>query len=354
MAQIQRYPILRHLRADASRFILHFRNGALKRAGRGLAFWFQPDGASIAEVPMDDRQLPFMLRGQSADYQDIAVQGSLVWRVADPERLAARIDFSIDLASGETKAQPLDQINDVLLTLARRYVLAYLKRSGVRALLEAGVAPLGEAVAAGVEADGTLEGLGLDLVAFAVADVSPTRELARALQAPTFEGLQAAADEAGFARRALAVEKERAIAENELATKVELAARRAELIERESGNAREEAEAKAGLRRIEAETEAGRIRAVGSARAEAEESRVRVYADMPPSVVMALAAREFAAKLERVDSVTLTPDMIGTLVGQIRGALDGVPAPLPAALPARTAPARGTDAAETDAARADA
>ena len=330
MAQIVPVPFLRRFSADASRHVLHFQRGTLRRSGRGLAFWFRPDGASIAELPMDDRQLPFLLKGQSADHQDVAVQGNLVWRVADPERLAARIDFSIGLRSGQLKAQPLDQIGEVLMTLARRHVLAHLKGSGVRALLEAGAAPVAETVAAGMRADDTLAGLGLELVALGVAELSPTRELARALQAPTFERLQAEADEAGFARRAQAVEKERAIAENELANEVELAARRGELIARQAGNAREEAEAEAERARIAAAAEAGRIREIEGARAETERALFGAYAEMPPAVLLALAARDFAGKLERVDSVTLTPDMLGALVGQLRGALDAGPGRLPA------------------------
>ena len=49
-----------------------------------------------------------------------------------------------------------------------------------------------------------------------VAAVAPTSEMEKALQQPTREAIQQDADEATFRRRALAVEKERAIAENEL------------------------------------------------------------------------------------------------------------------------------------------
>ena len=47
---------------------------------------------------------------------------------------------------------------------------------------------------------------------------------------PTREAIQQAADEATFQRRAQAVEKERAIQENELQNKIELARREEQLI----------------------------------------------------------------------------------------------------------------------------
>lgn len=58
--------------------------------------------------------------------------------------------------------------------------------------------------------------MGLEIVPIRVAALAPNPELSRALQAPTFESLQQKADEATFSRRALAVDAERAIAENEL------------------------------------------------------------------------------------------------------------------------------------------
>ncbi len=320
MAQIRSFLFLRHLRADASAHVQHFRHGRRVRSGRGLAFWFWPQRGSLSEVPLDDRQLPFLLKGQSADYQDLTVQGDIVWRVADPERLCERIDFTIDLSSGQYIGQPIDQIDSVLVTLARGSVMAHLRQRGVRDVLELGVAPLQEAITAGIEGDEALTAMGLELVGVSIADIAPSSELARALQVPTFEGLQQKADEATFARRALAVDKERAIAENELSNKIELAARRKDLIAREDENARSRAVAEAEATRIGAEAEAGRIRVVDQARADMERARIGVYADIPPMVLMAIAAQEFAGKLERIDELTITPDLLSGLMGQFKSA----------------------------------
>lgn len=329
MAQIRRYPFARHIRTEASSHVQYFRRGTLKKSGRGLSFWFDPTRASIAEVPLADRELPFMVKTQSADYQDLAVQGTILWRVEDAERLADRVDFTLDLWTGEPQAKPEDHIRSILTGLAREFADSYLKGLGVRAVLEAGLAPLQAALNAGFAEDPTAADLGLTVFAVRVAALTPTSELARALQAPTFESLQQQADEATFARRALAVEKERAIAENELGNQVELAARRAELIAREDENARSEAEADAAARKIRAEAEADakvigaeaeatRIRAVEQAAAEGEKARMAAIAQLEAPALFALAARDFAGKLEKVDSLTVSPDMLSGLVNQLR------------------------------------
>ncbi len=114
MAQIKRYPFASHLRAEASSHVRHYRAGKLRREGRGLSFWFDPRGASIIEVPLADRELAFLVKSQSTDYQDLAVQGTVLWRVADAARLSDRIDFALDLKSGKSQGKPEDHIRSVL------------------------------------------------------------------------------------------------------------------------------------------------------------------------------------------------------------------------------------------------
>lgn len=325
MVQIQTYPFIRQLRADASTYIQHFRKGRRVRSGRGLAFWFLPDGASISEMPMDDRELPFILKGQSSDYQDLTVQGTIVWRAENPEQLGERIDFAVDLKLGLHIGQPIDQINNFLIARVRQFTNAYLKQQRVRELLEAGAAPLQETVMNSFADDETMTNMGLALVGISIANIAPSSELERALQAPTFESLQQMADEAIFARRALAVEKERAIAENELRNKIELATRQKELIAREDENARSEAEARAAAMKIDADAKANRIRVVDQARADMKRAGMEVYAEMPPAVLLAMAAQEFAAKLEHIDNLTVTPDMLTGLVSQIRSVFSAAP-----------------------------
>lgn len=329
MAQIKRYPLLSQLRSEASSYIQYFRKGKTMRAGRGLAFWFDPTGASISEIPMDDRELNFMIKGQSSDYQDLAVQGVVSWRVVDAQRLGDRVDFSIDLKSGRPAGKPQDQIRSVLNGLVREFADTHLKRYGVRELLEKGLAPVQAAINAGFNEDPTLASMGLEIVSVRVAALTPSSELSRALQAPTFESLQQKADEATFSRRALAVEKERAIAENELNNQVELATRRKDLIAREDANARSEAEALAAASRIAveadaeakivtAEAEARRIRSVEQAAADMETARMAAYNSVPPAVLYAMAAQEFASKLERIDSLTVSPDMLAGVMNQVK------------------------------------
>lgn len=318
MAYVRNFGIAAQLRADASNHVIRYRKGSIRQSGRGLVFWFRPQTASIAELPMDDREMALFVKGRSKDFQSVAVQGTLTWHVADPELLASRVDFSVGLSTGVWQAEPIQRIETRLAGLVNQAALQYLAQAPVRGLLDAGPEPLRHALEAALASDPALIDIGLSVVAIRLTNLAPSSELERALQTPTFEALQQKADEATFERRALAVDKERAIAENELANKTELARREKLLIAEESENARNRATGVAEAQQVEAGAEADRIRTVEGAKAEAEKDRIAIYRDLPPAVLLGLAARELAGKLDTIEHLNVTPDLLASIVGEFR------------------------------------
>lgn len=329
MAHVRNFGFVAQLRSDASHHVIRYKNGVVKRSGRGLVFWFRPATASIAEVPMDDREMTLFVKGRSADFQQVNVQGVLAWRVVEPERLAGRIDFTVGLITGTWLREPIERIETRLTGVVNQAALGYLAEAPVRTLLDAGVEPLRRRLEAAVAADPALAEVGLGIVAVRLNNLAPSSELERALQTPTFEALQQKADEAMFERRALAVDKERAIAENELGNKIELARREKQLIAEEADNARDRAAGVADARRIEAAAEADRIAVVEAARAEAERAHVTAYQGVPASVLLALAARVLAGKLDTIEHLNITPDLLAAALREFRA-----PAPAPTAIEA--------------------
>lgn len=320
MASIRNFGFLAQLRSEASGHVIRYRNGRVWQSGRGLVFWFRPETASIAELPMDDREMAVFVKGRSSDFQAVAVQGALTWRVVDPELLASRVDFSIGLLTGAHRHEPIQRVEARLAGLVNQAVLQHLAGLSVRDLLDAGPEPLRRELETALAGDPTLAEIGIAVVAVRLTNLAPSAELERALQAPTFESLQQKADQATFERRALAVEKERAIAENELANRTELARREKLLITEEAENARSRAAGLAEAQAVEAGAEAERIRTVEGARSDAEGQRIAIYRDLPPTVLLGLAARELAGKLDTIEHLNVTPDLLATLLGEFRRA----------------------------------
>lgn len=328
MAEIVKYPIVNHLRSAPTVHVLHYRKGELVGAGPGLAFWFRPLHTAVAEVPVDDRELPFLFRARSADFQELTVQGAITFRVADPALLARRVDFTIELDDGRWNQAPLDQVAGLLTQLAQQFVIDELVRLDVRRILADGVAPVRDRITAGLGGEVALGELGLEVVAVRVAAVTPTAELEKALRQPTREAIQQQADAATFQRRAEAVDKERAIEENELRNRIELARRGEQLVVQEGTNERRRAEelAAAAQIRAAADDERGRLEAhreadttdvVQAARLRAERERAQIQAAMGAEVLAALALRELAGQVGQIEHLTVTPDLLTGMLARL-------------------------------------
>src|SRR3954465_9511421 len=129
MADIDRRFGFRHLRGAPTVHTRHYRRGKLAHDGVGLSFWYRPLTAVVSEVPVDDRELPLLFHARTADFQDVTVQATLTYRVADPALAATRIDFSLDPDRGTWRGTPLDQVAGLLTETAQQHALDLLART---------------------------------------------------------------------------------------------------------------------------------------------------------------------------------------------------------------------------------
>jgi regulator of protease activity HflC (stomatin/prohibitin superfamily) len=327
MSDIKRFGYTHHLRADSSRHIIRYRKGEPVMSGRGLAFWFQPLNTTLVEIPIDDRELQFLFHARSRDYQDVTVQGVINLRIDDPERLADRIDFSIDTRSGVYIETPNAQLASLVTELAQQFTWDYLIRNSLAEILESGFDSIRNRIFDGLREDAGIGELGLGITSVRVIAVRPEPEVEKALQTPAREVMQQEADRATFERRALAVEKERAIEENELQNQIELARREEQLIKQRGDNERTRVTDEADAKRIEAqaqalrtgvmaEAEAQRIEVTEKAKAQAEAARMAIYRDFPTEVLMALAAQNFATNMPTIEHLNVSPDMVGDFLNR--------------------------------------
>ncbi|MFD6287259.1 SPFH domain-containing protein [Streptomyces sp. NPDC060205] len=372
MADITRRLGWRHLRGAPTAHIRHHRGAELLHDGPGLSFWYRALSAALSEVPVDDRELAMTFHARTSDFQDIAVQATVTYRVSDPALAAARLDFSIDPDTGVWRGAPLEQLGTLLTESAQQHALDVLARTTLASALVDGVASVRERVAAGLGTEPRLPATGIEVVAVRVVALRPEPEVERALRTPAREQIQQEADRATYERRAVAVERERTIAENELASQIELARREEQLVEQRGTNTRREAEEHAAADAVRAEAEAARTvklagaeaersvqladaearrterlakaeaertvrladaeaarsvrlaraeaeaaREVGEARAQAQAAWLRVHADVDVSTLHALTGTRLAENLPNIDSVTISPDVLTGLLAKL-------------------------------------
>ena len=319
MADITVFPLARHLRSGPTTYIRHAKNGRVVHEGVGESFWFLPLSAVLSEVPVDDQELPLTFHARTADYQDVFIQATLTYRLAEPALAVERIDFGIDPDSGAWDAEPLVQLGGLLTDLAQQHALEVLGRLRLAEALVDAPPLLRERIESALSTDERLVALGITVVAVRVGPIRPEPDLERALGTPARELVQQDADRATFERRALAVESERAIAENELQNQIELSAREQELIVQRGRNEQRRVEDAAAASRVEATAQAERVRVIGEAEGDAERARLAAYGDLQPPILLGLALKELAANLPEIEQLTLAPDVLGAALARVAG-----------------------------------
>ncbi len=328
MAHITRRPFFSHYRGTGTGHVVHLKHGKVAHQGVGQAFWFRPLGTVLSEVPADDRELPLVFRGRTADFQEAAVQGSVTYRFADPLKAARRLDFGLALPGGTPTGTPLDQVAGLLTELAQQHALSLLAALPLAEALAEGPAAVRARIAEGLSGDPRLGETGLEIVDTRIVAIRPEAEVERALRAPARELIQQQADRAGFERRAEAVNRERAIAENELQNRIELATREEQLVAQQGANERRKAQETAEAAKIMATAEAERMRIAASAQAEqtrelgeaeatAVAARMGVYATQDPRILLALAAQSLAGSLPSIGTLNLTPDALTAVLAKL-------------------------------------
>lgn len=313
--------MLNFMKVPPTTYVLQYQHGRVKREGAGLSFIYYAPTSTIVAIPMASADVPFVFQESAADFQTVTIQGQLTYRVADPQRLATVLDFSVDRRGAYHSDDPrklperlVHTLQSLTRAITQRVVLKEALVSSDSIVAEAlGKLRQSEAVAA----------LGVEILSLCILGIAPAPETGRALEAEAREALQGRADEAIYARRNAAVEQERLIKESELNTEIaveekkrqiretqmtaEIAVeeQRSELIERRVENERKDADSRAytltemlkPLRGLDWKT----LMMLGGKNAD-------------PRAMVALAFQEMAENAEKIGELNVSPDLLRSLI----------------------------------------
>src|SRR5882724_1157384 len=86
----------RFIKTQPTQYVIQYRNGHPRRQGAGLSFWYFGPTTSMVVVPTASVNEPFIFQEVTADFQEVTVQGQITYRIADPGRTAALLNFTLD------------------------------------------------------------------------------------------------------------------------------------------------------------------------------------------------------------------------------------------------------------------
>jgi regulator of protease activity HflC (stomatin/prohibitin superfamily) len=314
---------IRYFKAPATTFVLHYKNGLVVRRGKGLSFFYFGPTSVLAQVPVTSVDMPFAFTEVSADFQEATVQGNLTYRITDPEKLAALLDYTVDQLGRYTSNDP-SKVGERLIQSTQTAARAFIQSQKLRALLTSST-QLVAAIREALRQSDTVAQLGVEVLDVSVGSIKPDPEMAKALQAEAREQLLKEADEAIYARRNASVELERSIKENEFKTEIIVAEKqrhvnetkmageiaveqqRSQLVERRAANERTEAEARgASLQAILAPVRDVDWRVL-----------LAVQGDAQAGTMISSAFDQLARNAEKIGQLNITPDLLQALLPKL-------------------------------------
>jgi hypothetical protein len=312
---------VRYFKAGPTTFVLQHVNGRVRREGTGLSFFYFAPHTTLVAVPVGSTDVPFIFNETTADFQAVTVQGHLTFRVNDPKRLAALLDYSAR-ADGSHITEDPEKLPLRITYAAQNAVRAEVQGRTLRAALIESDAIATRVLAALVTAP-ALAALGVEVLGFSILAIKPVPETAKALEAEARERLLREADDAIYLRRNNAVEQERKIRENELNTEVAVQTKQREIEETRLAGQISLEEQRRQLVATEAENSKTRadaqaygVKATIEPLAALDPKSLQVLAarSVDPRLMVAMAFQEIAANATKVGNLNISPELLDSLM----------------------------------------
>ncbi len=310
-----------YLKASPTTHVLLYKGGQVVRDGLGLSFFYYAPTSSVVQVPIGSVDVPFAFEEVTADFQVVTAQGQLTYRVNDPKRVAALLDFSVNSAGRHVSDDP-QKLSERIVNAVQVLAAALIHQMKLRDLLSAHQATA-KTVLTGLHDAEEVKMLGIEILGLAILSIKPTPETAKALEADVREQLLRQADEAIYARRNSAVEQERMIKESELNTDLAVAEKQRQIREKKMAADIANEEQRAALitkevqnARAQADAEAYRLEATLKPLRQTD-WRVLLASQaghMDPRTGVALAVRELAENASKIGELNISPDLLTSLM----------------------------------------
>lgn len=311
---------IRYLKVPATTHVLQYKNGAVVRRGAGLSFFYFAPTSVLVQVPVSSVDVPFAFTETSSDFQETTVQGNLTYRIVDPERLAAILDYSVD-HDGRYKSDDPSKVGERLIQSTQTAARSFIQSQKLRALLTAS-SQLVDAIRLSLRQSATLQQLGVEVLDVSVGSIKADPEMAKALQAEAREQLLREADEAIYARRNASVELERTIKENEIKTEIIVAEKQRQVSETKmAGDIAVEqqrsqlVDTKAANERKEAEARGASLQAILAPVREVDwRVLLAVQGGADAGTLISSAFDHLAQNADRIGQLNITPDLLQSLL----------------------------------------
>lgn len=221
---------INYIKFDSMNYVIHYKNGNIKKEGRGLSFFYFSPNSSIVSIPVPSNDFQFVFNETTKDYQEVTLQGQITYKIDNPKQIAETLDFTVNKKKQYLK-NDYEKIQQRIINEAQTASASIIQQLNLKQALRQ-LEEIEKEIFTSVQKSKTVQMLGLEVLSVNILGVTPNPEMARALEAQTRESLQKEADQAVYERRNFAVEQERIIKESELNTEIAVEEKQKQIVEK--------------------------------------------------------------------------------------------------------------------------
>ncbi|MBO9618196.1 MAG: hypothetical protein J7539_04085 [Niabella sp.] len=333
---------IKHIKFDSMTYVLHYKNGAIQREGRGLSFFYFAPNSSIVAIPMGSNDLPFIFNETTNDYQTVSIQGQISYKVTNPKTLAENLDFTV-MDNRQYKKNDIEKLNQRIINEAHTATAAFIHSLLLKEAIRS-AKKIEANILTGLKDSTAVSLLGIEVLSASILAIKATPEMTKALETETREQLQQDADQAIYQRRNFAVEQERKIKESELNTEIAVEEKQKQIAEKKMESDVQRAENERRLREmqlaadiaVESQREQFIEQKTANDKKEAEtqgyvlETTLKPYKDIDWKVLTALnnnkdprfnislAFRQLAENADKIGSLNISPELLDSILNDRR------------------------------------
>lgn len=330
----------RFVKFEPNNFVFVIKKGKVAKKGQALSFWYFAPSTSFIKIPVESVSVPFFFEELTSDFQTISIQGEIIYRISDPEKIKDQINFSIGSKSlmylSEDPQKLSQRIVNIVKTITKRELEKLTLKQAIKAadLLKTNISK-------NIVNDDYLNNLGIQITNISILAILPNKETSRALEAETREIILKEADDAIYDRRNSSVEQERKIKENELNTEIAIETKKRQIretqveaeraikekerllaaeelafeIEQEKEN-KKLAELTAENLKIESDSKAYSLEAIMKVFTEISPETLKTLSQtgMRPEQLIAMAFGELAKNAEKIGELNMSPELLNSLL----------------------------------------
>lgn len=333
---------IKFIKADNTTYLIQYKKGKVKRKGNGLAFWYFAPNTSLVAIPTSASDVPFMFKETTQDYQDITIQGQLVYRVENPDTLASVMNFTLTNNQTSYVSEDPETLKNRIMRAVQVSMRNRIEKLTLKTALSASD-QLVTSVFKELRESVVFSSLGVELVDLSVLAIKPSPDTARALEASVREQLLQEADDAIYTRRNASIDQERKVKENELNTELAVQNKKKQLqqekmsAERALQEAKRQMQADALTSEIEQEADRQNLvklstenqRKLADANAYEVSQTMKAWSQLDPAILESLAMsklqpeqllaqafKELAGSSSKIGQLNIAPDLFQALTGR--------------------------------------